>query len=118
MVVGPLRARGRLVMSKGDPSEHKVHQLARLFDLDPPPGPRLWTAPRHERAAEALIPPGAPVLAIGPAANWRGKQWRAERFAALALRLTAADVSSMHRLHRNYGALLIPSRSASEIRPG
>jgi ADP-heptose:LPS heptosyltransferase len=27
-------------------------------------------------------------LAIGPAANWRGKQWRAERFAELALRLT------------------------------
>jgi ADP-heptose:LPS heptosyltransferase len=29
------------------------------------------------------------VLAIGPAANWRGKQWRAERFAELAARLTA-----------------------------
>jgi ADP-heptose:LPS heptosyltransferase len=31
------------------------------------------------------------VLAIGPAANWRGKQWRAERFAALAQLLTAPD---------------------------
>ena len=31
------------------------------------------------------------MLAIGPAANWRGKQWRAERFAELALRLTAPD---------------------------
>jgi heptosyltransferase III len=31
------------------------------------------------------------VLAIGPAANWRGKQWRAERFAELARRLTAAE---------------------------
>jgi ADP-heptose:LPS heptosyltransferase len=30
-------------------------------------------------------------LAIGPAANWRGKQWRAERFAELAQRLTAPD---------------------------
>ena len=37
------------------------------------------------------MPAGQPVLAIGPAANWRGKQWRAERFAALAQRLTAAD---------------------------
>ena len=37
------------------------------------------------------MPPGPPVLAIGPAANWRGKQWRAERFAELARRLTAAD---------------------------
>jgi ADP-heptose:LPS heptosyltransferase len=62
-----------------------------LFDLDPPPAPRLWTTPRHDRAAEALIPSGGPVLAIGPAANWRGKQWRAERFAELAQRLTAPD---------------------------
>ncbi len=31
------------------------------------------------------------MLAIGPAANWRGKQWRAERFAELVLRLTAGD---------------------------
>jgi ADP-heptose:LPS heptosyltransferase len=38
-----------------------------------------------------LISPGVPVLAIGPAANWRGKQWRAERFAELAVRLTASD---------------------------
>jgi ADP-heptose:LPS heptosyltransferase len=86
-----LRARERRVMAKGDPNQHRVRQLARLFDLDPPPSPRLWTMPRHERAAEGLIPPGGPVLAIGPAANWRGKQWRAERFAELARRLTAAD---------------------------
>ena len=84
-----LRARERKVMAKGDPREHRVRQLARLFDLDPPPGPRLWTAPRHERAASGVIAPGPPVLAIGPAANWRGKQWRADRFAELALRLTA-----------------------------
>ena len=45
---------------------------------------------RHDRAAAALIPAGAPVLAVGPAANWRGKQWRGERFAELARRLTAA----------------------------
>jgi heptosyltransferase-3 len=84
-----LRAGERKVMAKGDVREHRVRQLARLFDLDPPPSPRLWTAPQHERAASALMPPGSPILAIGPAANWRGKQWRAERFAKLALRLTA-----------------------------
>src|SRR6266849_4187744 len=65
-----VRAGERRVMAKGDPREHRVHQLGRLFGLDPPPGP--------------------PVLAIGPAANWRGKQWRGERFAELACRLTAA----------------------------
>ncbi len=86
-----LRAGSRRVMAKGDASEHRVRQLGRLFDLNPPPNPRLWTAPHHDRAAGALIPSGGPVLAIGPAANWRGKQWRAERFAELARRLTAAS---------------------------
>jgi ADP-heptose:LPS heptosyltransferase len=86
-----LRAGERRVMAKGDAREHRVRQLGRLFDLDPPPSPRLWIAPRHEAAASALLSPGAPVLAIGPAANWRGKEWRAERFADLTERLTAAD---------------------------
>jgi lipopolysaccharide heptosyltransferase III len=86
-----LRAGSRRVMAKGDAREHRVRQLARLFDLNPPPRPRLWTTPGHDRAAGALVPPGGPVLAIGPAANWRGKQWRAERFAELARRLTASN---------------------------
>jgi heptosyltransferase III len=86
-----LRSGERRVMAKGDEGEHRVRQLGRLFDLDPPPSPCLWTTSHHDRAANALVPPGAPVLAIGPAANWRGKQWRAERFAELALRLTATD---------------------------
>jgi heptosyltransferase-3 len=89
MLAWLLRTGERRVMAKGDGGEHRIRQLGRLFDLDPPPSPRLWTAPHHERIANALIPAGGPVLAIGPAANWRGKQWRAERFAELALRLTA-----------------------------
>src|SRR5215218_4847273 len=64
-----LRAGERRVMAKGDPREHRVRQLARLFDLDPPPSPYLWTMPAHERAAAVLLPLGPPVLAIGPAAN-------------------------------------------------
>jgi ADP-heptose:LPS heptosyltransferase len=67
---------------------HRIQQLARLFDLPEPPSPRLWTEPSHEVAAAALIP-AAPVLALGPTANWRGKTWRAERFAELVSRLTA-----------------------------
>jgi heptosyltransferase III len=84
-----LWARERRVMAKGDAGEHRVRQLARLFALDPPPAPRLWLARTHAERAAELLPPGGPVLAIGPAANWRGKEWRRERFAELALRLTA-----------------------------
>jgi ADP-heptose:LPS heptosyltransferase len=86
-----LRAGERRVMAKGNPREHRVRQLARLIGLDPPPNPAIWTASHNDRAAEALVPPGGPVLAIGPAANWRGKEWRAERFAELARRLTMPD---------------------------
>jgi ADP-heptose:LPS heptosyltransferase len=86
-----LRAGERRVMGKGDAREHRVRQLGRLFGLDPPPAPVLWTLPRHQKSAALLVPPGAPVLAIGPAANWRGKEWRAERFAELSKRLTAPN---------------------------
>ena len=67
----------RRTLRKGNADEHKVRQLARLLDLDPPPAPRLWLAPRHHEEAKRLVPEGGPVLAIGPAANWRGKEWRA-----------------------------------------
>lgn len=85
-----LRARERRIPAKGHPGDHRVQQLARIFALEPPPAPRLWLGARHERMAAALAPAGGPILAIGPAANWRGKQWRGERFAELASRLTAS----------------------------
>jgi len=84
-----LRTRHRRIMAKGDPREHRVVQLSRLFALPTPLSPRLWLTPEHIAAAERLIPEGGPVLVIAPAANWRGKQWRAERFADLTRRLVA-----------------------------
>jgi lipopolysaccharide export system permease protein len=56
-----------------------------------PPAPRVWLDAAHRAAAATIIPEGTPVLALAPAANWRGKQWRAERFAELAARLTGPD---------------------------
>lgn len=79
----------RRVAKKRNPDEHQVRQLARLLGVDPPPAPRLWLLPEHEAAADALLPRERPVLAIGPAANWRAKQWRDRNFAELARRLTA-----------------------------
>jgi ADP-heptose:LPS heptosyltransferase len=84
-----LRTRHRRVLGKGAASGHKILQLAQLFELATPPATKLWPTLDHRMAAERLIPAGPPVLAIGPAANWGGKQWRAERFAEVAARLTA-----------------------------
>jgi ADP-heptose:LPS heptosyltransferase len=84
-------ARRRVTAGKRDDTRHRVEELAALLHLDPPPAPRVWLAPEHEAAAERLVPAGKPVLAIGPAANWTGKQWPATGFAEVARRLTGPD---------------------------
>ena len=84
-----LWTRERRVAAHGRRPEHRVRQLARIFQLEPPPSPRLWISARRDAEAQTLVPPGGLVIGIGPAANWRGKEWRAERFAELARRLTA-----------------------------
>jgi ADP-heptose:LPS heptosyltransferase len=70
--------------------EHRVEELARQLHLAAPLSPRLWIG-EHRRAAAKDFAAGAPVLAIGPTANWGAKQWPADRFAEAALALTAAD---------------------------
>jgi len=86
-----LSARRRLVVGSRVRNSHlhRVEELAALLDLQPPPPPTVWLAPRHHDAAARLITSGSPVLAVGPAANWPGKQWPAPRFAELVQRLTA-----------------------------
>ena len=81
-------ARRRVTAGRRDDTRHRVEELAALLHLDPPPAPRVWLAPEHEAAAERRVPAGGPVLAIGPAANWTGKQWPAIRFAEAVRRLT------------------------------
>lgn len=81
----PTRARAVMRKSLG----HKIVQLARLLKLDPAPLPVVWTSPADRTLAETLLPPGGPVIALGPTANWTGKVWPPERYAALAQALRA-----------------------------
>jgi len=83
--------RRRLVFSPSDQPLHKLKQLAGTVGANPVPRPRLWLRDDQRAEAAQMIPAGGPVLAVGPTANWAGKQWPAERFAELATRLTAAD---------------------------
>jgi len=83
-----LLARERRVFRPGGQG-HRVVELGRLLGLDPPPAPRVWIGAEHRRQAADLLPEGR-WLAIGPTANWGGKQWPAERYAELAWRLTRA----------------------------
>ncbi|CAO3435029.1 glycosyltransferase family 9 protein [Azospirillum doebereinerae] len=96
--VGRLVPAGRRVFhAKAARPVHKVEEIAAVLGLSPPPAPRLWIDARARAEADALLPPpgrdgdAPPFLAIGPTANWLGKEWPAERFARLALRLTGAD---------------------------
>jgi len=84
-----LWAKRRIVGRKAVSDGHSVEELAAVAGIDPPPAPTVWLSEAERARAAELIPDGGPVLAIGPAANWRGKQWRARRFAELAQRLTA-----------------------------
>lgn len=81
----------RMVIGKRRPGRHRVEELGDILKLSPPPAPHLWLADAVRARAAELLPDGPPVLAVAPAANWQGKVWPAERFAELALRLTAED---------------------------
>jgi len=87
-----LMAKRQAHMHKSRHDGHRVRQIAGVLGLeDNPPLPKLWSDAAHDERAAQLVPDGSPVLAIGPAANWRAKTWRAENFAELCARLTAPD---------------------------
>lgn len=70
-------------------STHRVQHLAATLNLEQtPPSPICWTSESDEQHAAVLVPDGGPVIAVAAAANWPGKQWRADYFAALVERLT------------------------------
>lgn len=90
--VSRLLLRRRTVIVSSPPADrHRLEHLATVFGLAEVPAPRLWFGEAERAAAARLVPDGPPVLALGPAANWIGKTWRPERFAALACRLTGPE---------------------------
>jgi len=84
-----LLAHGRhhVLRTGSDKRRHRVESLGALLGLDPAPAPTVWLQPQHRAEADRLLPDG-PIVALGPTANWGGKQWPEERFLDLAMRLT------------------------------
>jgi heptosyltransferase III len=78
-----LPARRRAVMRGGRRPGHRLTHLAGTLGLDTPPLPVAWTAEADRARAAALMPPGGPIVGLGPTANWAGKIWPPERFVAL-----------------------------------
>ncbi|TVQ82339.1 MAG: glycosyltransferase family 9 protein [Micavibrio sp.] len=88
-----LRSGKKYIFSgRGDNRLHKVEQMAAVMKLKTPPAPKLWFSENQMKTARQYIPDSAgAVLGIGAAANWVGKIWPAEHFAALIEKLTAKD---------------------------
>lgn len=82
----------RAVRGSDQPGVHHVEASARALMLDETPPPRLFTGDETEAAAAELIPVGqGPILAVGPCADWVGKQWPPDRFVKVAAALLADD---------------------------
>ena len=78
-----LPARRRAIMRGGRRPGHRLTHLAGTLGLAKPPLPVAWSGPADQARALALLPPGSPVIAMGPTANWSGKVWPADRFSSL-----------------------------------
>jgi len=83
-----LLARRRRVLKAAPEDSHRVTALASVLDTEDTPAPRLWIGEAETEAAAEILPGLGRAIALAPTANWQGKEWRALRFAELALRLT------------------------------
>jgi heptosyltransferase-3 len=70
---------------------HKVAQNASVLELSEIPAPRVFITEAQKNEAQKLLGTAGKILAVGPAANWIGKTWDAERFSQLIDYLTNAD---------------------------
>ena len=84
-----LPARRRAVMRGGRRPGHRLTHLAGTLGLSVPPRPVAWTNEADRAKAGVLLPQDAPVIGLGPTANWAGKVWPAGRFVALFQTLAA-----------------------------
>ena len=78
-----VRARRRAIMRGGRRPGHRLTHIAGTMGLDPAPLPVVWTDAADRARAEVLLPPGGPIIGLGPTANWDGKIWPADRFVSL-----------------------------------
>ena len=70
-------------------TEHRLVQYARFCGTDRLKAPKIWLTQAHHQKAEAFLGDRSrPLLAVGPTANWQGKIWPDQNFAALIGRLT------------------------------
>ena len=80
-------ARRRVIMRGGRRPGHRLTHIAGSMGIVERIVPVAWTAPADAALAERVLPAPGPLIGLGPTANWAGKIWPSERFAALATAL-------------------------------
>lgn len=87
-----IRADKRYIFGRHiDETKHKVEQNAQVMRLSDIPAPGLYFTQEQNGFADSLIGGQGPVLGVGPAANWAGKTWPADRFIEVVQWITAPD---------------------------
>ena len=82
-----LITRRRKIIGRPIVGEHRVQTLGRLFELSPPPSPRLEPEDlKRNRQLEAIA--SDDIVGFGVTANWLPKIWPGARFVELADALT------------------------------
>jgi heptosyltransferase-3 len=83
------------VYQHSNESDHKVLQNAAIMRLAVPPDPKIWVSDAQQAEAIKLLG-AAPVIALGPSANWFPKQWPIEYCVALVKDLMADPEYKQH----------------------
>lgn len=86
-----LISKKKYIYRKGNKLNHQVVDLTNFLNLDDVVNPVIWLSESLITKAKELIPPSVPVFAVGPTANWKGKQWSSEKFYEIIGRLTAHE---------------------------
>lgn len=87
-----LRARSRHVLGRQGRGLHRVLAYAQVLGLEAtPPAPGFFVSAETQAAADGWLAGSGDIVAMAPAANWIGKTWPAERFAALAKELLGPE---------------------------
>lgn len=91
--VSRLLWRDRLVCHTASPplTTHRAAYFSQLLGLPQTRNLQVWLSEEAAMRAAFLVPPGPPVIAFGPTANWIGKMWPVERFVALAARMVERE---------------------------
>lgn len=84
-----LKTKSRIVQRKRAEIRHKVEELSALMGAARPLAPLLHIDAQARADAQAVLGEAGPLLVLGAGANYVGKRWRPDRFAAVARRLTA-----------------------------